>query len=398
MKITILQPSDPAGTVIGGIDSFVRGMLCHADADIEFELIGLTTDPLARPVGRWTTIELGGRQISFYPLFAMSDGGRQPRIPASLTFAFRSWRHLPKLHGDILEFHTLWCALPFVREQRPIACVVHNDMAVLTKGKSDIRWRHFPWLYFQIEKFLIHHIDILHTFSSPALERYKNAFSLLADRFYFTPTWADTGIFFAPEEDERERVRAEFESAWGVTPDSRVLIAVGRIDAQKDPRLMLEAFSVVARKRADVFLVWVGDGVMAEEIRALAEELGVGNKVRFAGLQPREIVAKWLRAADLYLLSSVYEGMPMAALEALASGVPVVTTDVGEVRRMVRDGVNGVVVSDRDARSFAQGMLRALDHLEGLRGLPCTEAVVSYTPAAVVREIHRHYRELLAAR
>src|SRR6185295_17407652 len=97
----------------------------------------------------------------------------------------------------------------------------------------------------------------------------------------------------------------------------------------------------IQRERPSVRLLVVGDGVMRMELIERTRALGIEQRVTFAGLRNSEEVSDLLQIADAFLLTSAYEGMPMAALEALGCGVPVVTTAVGEVSRVVRDGVSG---------------------------------------------------------
>jgi glycosyltransferase involved in cell wall biosynthesis len=112
----------------------------------------------------------------------------------------------------------------------------------------------------------------------------------------------------------------------------RRFVSVGRLDSQKSLPDLIAAFA--SGSRADDELVLVGDGPMREEVLAIAETLGVADRVRLTG----DLVAPWaeVAAADVFLLASRAEGMPNAALEALAVGTPVIATDELEVLEDVR--------------------------------------------------------------
>lgn len=86
----------------------------------------------------------------------------------------------------------------------------------------------------------------------------------------------------------------------------------------------------------------------------------------------------------------------MSVLEALGCGLPVVTTDVGEVRRVVKPGVNGEIAASRTAKDLASAIATGLDRIEAYAGLPCTEAVADYVPQKVLAPVYETYR-LLAA-
>jgi glycosyltransferase involved in cell wall biosynthesis len=127
----------------------------------------------------------------------------------------------------------------------------------------------------------------------------------------------------------------------GLPADTRLMIFVGRLDRQKDPLLLLDAFARSAASDPGLHLVVVGDGALRGEVEAGIATRGIAKRVTLLGALGAARIAGWLRAADLFVLSSAYEGMPIAVLEALACGFPVASTDVGEIRRVVRDGITG---------------------------------------------------------
>ena len=99
-----------------------------------------------------------------------------------------------------------------------------------------------------------------------------------------------------------------------------------------------------------------------------------------------------LRASDIFALSSAYEGMPIALLESLACGLPAAVTDVGEVRRVVEHGVNGMISADRSVDAYAACLGEGLARAEELRGSKCTDAVVPYRPERVLAAIYENHR------
>lgn len=124
------------------------------------------------------------------------------------------------------------------------------------------------------------------------------------------------------------------------------IVTVGRMVTQKNHALFLEAAARLAALRPEQRFVLVGDGPLRPELEAQARRLGIAERVDFAG--ERRDVEDILRSASLFWLTSRWEGMPNVVLEALASGVPVIATDVGGTRSLIRTGVDGFVV-DSDA-------------------------------------------------
>src|SRR5436305_2096331 len=107
-----------------------------------------------------------------------------------------------------------------------------------------------------------------------------------------------------------------------------------------------------------------GDGAERAELEALARELGLEARVRFAGARPRAEVLGLMRAADAVVLSSAWENFPHGLVEALAMGTPVVATRVGGVAEIVQDGKNGLLVEPGDPDAFADALRRLLGEPE----------------------------------
>ena len=115
-----------------------------------------------------------------------------------------------------------------------------------------------------------------------------------------------------------------------------------------------------------------------------------------AGIRGSDKVATYLKGADVFVLSSGYEGMPMCVLEALACGLPVASTEVGEVARVVSPGVNGELVSVHEPEQLAHAMEKCLRNVEKYRGEPCTDAIQDFLPEKVLKPIYENYRKLAA--
>jgi glycosyltransferase involved in cell wall biosynthesis len=172
---------------------------------------------------------------------------------------------------------------------------------------------------------------------------------------------------------------------------------VGRLDAQKDPVLMVHAIrDLVDRGHARINLLIVGEGPLRDQMRKVAQEKGLSDKLRFLGLRGVDEVADLLRAADLFVMSSAYEGMPMAVIEALASGVPVATTRVGEVGRVVRDGICGRIAETFAAQDLGEAISWCLQNLAEISGAPCTDAASQFSPKVVLEPVYENYRRLAA--
>ena len=117
----------------------------------------------------------------------------------------------------------------------------------------------------------------------------------------------------------------------------------------KNHALLLDAVAALARSRRDATLTLVGDGPLADDLAQRARTLGIAERVDFAGSQ--RDTARFYADADLFVLASEHEGLPMSVIEAMAAGLPVVATAVGGVPSIVADGVNGALVNPRSAQA-----------------------------------------------
>ena len=118
------------------------------------------------------------------------------------------------------------------------------------------------------------------------------------------------------------------------------------------------------------------------------------ERVVLAGLRPPREVADLLRLSECFVLTSAYEGMPMCVLEALGCGIPVVTTRVGEVGRVVLPGLNGEILEANAPQSLAQALESCLAQAASYRGAPCLAAVSEFVPKKVLQPVFDQYRRL----
>ena len=159
--------------------------------------------------------------------------------------------------------------------------------------------------------------------------------------------------------------RDELKRSFGM--NGRTLAFAGRLTAQKALGIAFEALAAVD----DVALLIAGDGDERAPLERRAAELGLGERVRFLGPQPRERVVELFRAADATILSSSWENFPHTVVEALSAGTPVLATRVGGVAEVVQDGVNGLLVDAGDSAALAASIRRYFDDdvlRERLRG------------------------------
>ena len=396
LNVAIIHPIDPAGHVPSGIDAFIRGILKFAPPDIHYTLFGATSDPVARPPGKLAKVVLGEREIEYWPLVTMDARAQRGFLPLTIRYlhALRRARKLGLLTPcSILDFHRIEPSFLFYGDPRPKNVLLHQDMSVIRDANSDILWRHAPWLYEWLERRAFSKMRKIFAVRQSAVQRCRRLYPEFADRFAFIPTWVDSTVFMpSPSESSRTLTRAALRCQIGISPDATLLVFVGRLDQQKDPLLLIESLKLSVAALPNLHLAVVGDGVLRSRVEEVVRVHGLTAQVHFLGVRPPLEIAEILRAADLYVLCSAYEGMPIATLEALATGLPVVCTDVGEVRLVVHDGINGQISAARDPGSFADAILKVLSRAETMRGPACEQAVRQYRPELVLENVYANHR------
>ena len=394
VSVGIIYPADPVGTIPGGIDTFIRGILRWAPPDICVDLIGVTTDRLSRPVGTWTRCDLEKRSFNFFPVSALDDASYRGRVPLSLRFTIALAAYRIEEKFDVLEFHRIEPSILFLLDRRPKNAFVHQNMNVLLDTNADIAWRRAPWLFFKLEDWLLPKMASVFVVRENAVATYRARYPAVKDRFNFIPTWFDPDVFFPLANDQKMTLKNRLVIRFGWAVADPLLIWVGRLDKQKDPFLMIETFYGLSGRNLRLRLIVVGDGVLRSAVQGRIDTLGLSNRIALVGLRSVTEVADLLRVSDIFVLSSAYEGMPMCVLEALGSGVPVAATDVGEIRLVVKPGQNGEISNDRSPEALGSAIVSCYNNLDKYSGAPCLESVAAYVPEKVLAPVYENYRRL----
>jgi glycosyltransferase involved in cell wall biosynthesis len=145
--------------------------------------------------------------------------------------------------------------------------------------------------------------------------------------------------------------------------DDKILIgSVGRLSNQKDPITMINAFDIVSKKFPEAYLVLVGDGPLKDKIVDRIKKLKLKNRVHLTGNKsnPWDVY----HSIDLFIMSSIYEGLGRSITEALSCGVPVVCTAVEGVPEIIKDSITGTLVPPREPIELADGIIRSLQNMK----------------------------------
>lgn len=392
MRLLIIYPSDPLGPKVGGGESFLKGLIKNAPFDFEIEFIGVTSNP-GCPLKRWADVKIGGKRIKFFPVLFEKDENRKAIIPLALRFTAALQTCKIDYSVRLLFFNRLEPAVLFKNVPSPKILVVHNDIEKQIKQKgSEVFWSQIPWLYFKLERYIFGCMNQIYTVSQNSLMFYQGEYSYLKGRISFLSTWVDN-IIFSLAVLPKAVIREELGFA-DKARRQRWILFVGRLQEQKSPLRLVDTLKLYAQDDLSVRLIMIGEGNMQSKIEEYVERLGLRQQVIFFKSMPQEKLVKFYQAADVLLLTSNFEGMPMCVLESLGCGVPVVTTDVGEVRRVVKNKFSGEVVESFDPEDIARAVKKVLDNPQVYTPGNCTKSVEDYTPQKVLVPVYDKIREL----
>lgn len=152
---------------------------------------------------------------------------------------------------------------------------------------------------------------------------------------------------------------AHLKKEFNISDGTFIVGTVSRLIPQKGQQYFLEAACRISGYPQDIKFLIVGDGLLRGDLESLSERLGLRDKVIFAGL--RQELVEFLSILDIFVLPSIWEGLSVTLLGAMAMGKPVITTDIKGVEDLIIDGENGLLVPPKDSEKLAQAMLKLIN-------------------------------------
>lgn len=213
----------------------------------------------------------------------------------------------------------------------------------------------------------------------------RTSWGISKSRLHYIPNGIDISRF-------QRKADAALLQQFGLKPDDRIIGTVAALRPEKNLGRLIEAFAKIADQYADTKLVIVGGGMGKSALQMLSERIGLGDRVVFTGpLSEPEAI---LPAFDIFALSSDTEQMPLSVIEAMAAGLPVASTDVGDIRAMVSEE-NRAAINGRGAQALAHtlsAMLGGMD-LSGMGAANRKKAKAEYSLSTMVARYNKLFRD-----
>jgi len=220
-----------------------------------------------------------------------------------------------------------------------------------------------------------------------------------ARRTHWLPQWADGEFFHSTARKLRNMDRVALRKSADLPLDMRVIGFAGRIELQKDPVLLLDAFDRLSSRRPDTALIYVGAGRMEKTILRIAQSMDLADRVRVIKPVSRDTLASIYRGFDVTVCSSGFEAGPRVVFESLACGTPVASFNVGQVADLLHNATSsgaGSLVGKRNSASLADAIDRILEFpMSEKRISQCTSVVANRTPLRALDPLFDLYRSAL---
>ncbi len=394
MRIVHFYAGDLKSVSEGGIATYIREIFRQSGGETTYALAGVTKNHHDK-VGKWNTGTFDDVKFDLFPVLSTDQDHitYKDGIPINARYILNLFKYRSKIMGeaDILHFHRAESVIPFLlffKKRKPIVLTIHSNNYDLKISKKHAlfskRW--FRCVFYEMEKFVITRVDKVIYVSLEALQSYSERCTMVKQNFIFIPTCVNADIF---KPMDKEKCRAEK----GLDRNNKIILFAGRLDEAKGLDLLLDTYVLLQKESDDFTLFLAGDGAERAHLENRVKMEKIKN-VNFLGIIPHSDLPKLINCADVFVLTSLREGMPIVLLEALACGIPIAATNVGQVNDIVKDGVNGFIINDRNPENAKTMIIKATD-LAGNGIKKCRDSVLGFSSLAMVNRINSIYEALL---
>ncbi len=370
MQVSIVAPIDPLVERPGGTRTYVMSLFRSLrKAGIGFSLVGVDFDPTD-----------GFPDFEFIPVVSAPDISSVRYLRGLMKTAKKT-----RFSDDtIIHAQRPDHLFPFIFRNHPnrMLCTLHGQAL---RSVGDRKGSFFGRAYGLLESYSMKRTDHVIAVDKTTLDLYEGMYPYLSERSTIIPIGIDT-------EEWGTRDRMSTRDALGYSHSRRIALYVGRLEKEKRVDLMIESVPSVLEAVKEFSLVVIGDGTLRRELEKKAERIAPGS-VTFMGSQPTHTVRDMMAAADVFCLASDFESGPLVVLESLASGTPVVATDVGRVREFIPNSSVGRVIA-QDPRAMASALVDILEEDRDEMAGKCAERAKDFSFEATFQKTLRVYEDL----
>ena len=292
--------------------------------------------------------------------------------------------------GRIISINQIEWALPFLYpiKSNPVVITIHgfHGVSAFLKRKENITFygRIKIFIYSHLERFVINKVDKVIIVSQERYNFYTSKYPNNYKKFIFIPPFIDNNKFFCRQDKEFLREK------YGLLKDDIVLLYIGRIVKEKNIDLVVKSFKNLnkVKNSKNLKLLLVGNGIFKEKIETIINNEKIEN-VFLINEMSHNLIPEIINCANIFILVSSFEGTPISVLEALSCGIPVVASKVGELPKLIFNGVNGYLINN-----FSElELINAINYIIKINPEPykCVKSAKEYWASNVIPIILKEY-------
>ena len=315
-------------------------------------------------------------------------------LPVTLMYLIYLYKFIIKnkklYKGRILSFHQIESALPFLYPIK-LGCVVitihgfHGAAAFLKRRENATFYGRLKiFTYNLIEELVIKKVDKIIVVSQERYNFYISKYPNKYNKIVFIPPLVDNKKFFCRKDKQFLRTK------YGLSKDDIVLLYIGRIVKEKNIDLMVKSFKKLNKMKnyKKLKLLLVGNGTFKEKIEDIINDEKIKN-IFLMNEMSHNLIPEIINCANIFILVSSFEGTPISVLEALSCGIPVIASKVGDLPKLIFNGVNGYLINNISELA----LINAINYIIKINPelYKCVESVKEYWDYNVIPIILKEY-------
>ncbi len=358
--------------------------------------LGMPTRVLTRRCERLSARDevVDGVHVRRIPPTGMGRWGKFAMIPGVCRTLARMRDDFDLLY--VCAFRILGTPALIMSQRLGKACVLRAETLGEMSGAYASVYRTLPAIeamalrrWIRYGNRLLPNADAFVAISQLIAEEYA-ACGVVSGRIHHIPNGVDSHAFCPVSDDARLRLR----EALRLPGDSRIVTYTGRLVQGKGLEYLLQAWEKIISLQPDAHLVLVGSGhgeptSIEGELRRRVQDTDLKRNVIFAGWSDK--AHEYVQASDIYVFPSEHEGLPLAPLEAMSCGLPVIASSVGGIPDAIRHGENGILVEPRDVAGLVREISQLLDHPDVARRLGANASETVRERYSIGAVASRHY-------
>jgi len=393
VKIIFIECSNFETFPTGGQLTFFKSLI--PSLNVKPYLVGVSVHD-RQGIGKWEEKVINGRQ---FPLFSVGIVSPESNlldkiVPYRVRFVLWLWKYRERIlssGAEVIYVQTQEAAIPFLVPGFPPIVLRLAGATNPLKG-SRFSWARVHFLEALYERLITRRV-LPHIAKVVAInqECVRLCQTIGATDYAFIPIGVDQSLFYPQD-------KAICRKEVGIMTDGPVFVFVGRLSKIKGLDLLLDCFALFHQEVPEARLLIAGDGEERKAIENKISSMELKEEVHLLGNVTHNRLPQILNAADIFILTSVAEGLPNAILEAMACGLPVVATNVGGIHEVVKSGVNGFLIDTRQPRDVAKALSQALKKQEALGRGAIVTIKKNYSIESVSRKTESLFEEVVLSK